>query len=292
MTPELLPINFLSFFGNILVIFLTFSSPVLKEHSKYFIANTAFLDLAYTICSTYISVFHSIFSYWKVEITVAHCTLVVLFGYGFGGATMLSYASTTVCRFCEVILEKECSKTRKICLILYPYCIFIPFILYAIPLSVKPFGRCYIFYNSEFDLQLSALAMSVVLISFCTQMFLSMRLYVHLKRHFMTVSANLQTNQSVADRLKKEKSILMAVFIQGVAPVILASPLFFEVNYTLFFNLDAQIVLFHLGSQEITLRRVTSLLYNFNPLTDSLCVLFIMIPYVKARRKFTGACLK
>ena len=292
LTFEVLPINFLSFIGNFLVIFLTFTSPELKEHSRFFIANTAFLGLAYTICSTYTSVFLSGFHYWNVEVTVFHCTLVLLFCSCFDAATMLSYAPTIICRFYEVTLQSQCSKLKIFCLILYPYSIFIPYILYTIPLSVKPFGTCYIFYNSQFALYLTTLIIAIILISFSTQMFLSMKLYVHLKRHFMKVSANLQTNQSVADRLKKEKSILMAVFIQGVTPVILASPLFLEVNYSLLFNSDSQIVLFNLGCQKFTLRRVTSLLYNLNPLIDSLCVIFIMIPYVRARRRFTGACLK
>ena len=111
---EALPINILSFFGNLLVIFLTFTSPELKEHSRYFIANTAFLDLGYSICSVYYSTFHSIFYYFNIEITVAHCTLVMLSSYSFGGATLLSYVSTAICRFSEVIQEKECSKMRRI----------------------------------------------------------------------------------------------------------------------------------------------------------------------------------
>ena len=51
MWEYLSPTNFLSVFANSFILVLCFKSAELKEqnHSKYFIANTAFLDMAYSL---------------------------------------------------------------------------------------------------------------------------------------------------------------------------------------------------------------------------------------------------
>ena len=103
-----MPINFLPILPNAFIIFLCFKNPVeLKEqtHSKYLIGHTAFLDLAFTACNFICYLMSWTFHSYHIEITALHCTSWYILSYSLSGGVVLSYLSTTLCRFRHVILN-------------------------------------------------------------------------------------------------------------------------------------------------------------------------------------------
>ena len=291
---ETLLISPLSVLTNIFLIFLTFQSSELKEHSRYFIANTAFLDLCLSGIQIYLGLFYSICFHFDIEISVLHCTVTYCLLYGFSSAALLSGTSTIICRFNEVIFENKCKSKLIFCLLLYPYSMFIFMLTYAFLLadSVRDLYFCRVFYTSRYHLVIVAGAFLLISISFVAQMTLSVALFSHLKWHFQHISVNLHTNANDLEKLNQERSILKAVFIQGAAPVILATPVCIRLVLDEYFDvLNPDTPLFTLGYLKVTLRNITVFVYSFNPLVDSLSVLFIMLAYVKARRKFTTTFL-
>ena len=275
---EDLPVNILSICSNFFVIFLCFNSPDLKEHSRYFIANTAFMNIGYAGTVFLWAVNYSLSYIFDMEITALSCTFATTLQTAFGIGTILSYPGTTCCRYNEVLLNKQCCKLVITLLLLYPFVaiLYLPGSWTFAHFHATEYEFCRVLYRSKFQLHVNFLGISCVLISCAIQLTLSFKLYKHLKWHFKHISANLHTDNNALRRLKVERSILSAILIQGLAPLILALPI---ITRNIF-------IVFHTDFGQ-TGRNITLFVYGLNPLVDSCAVLFVMIPYAKARRQVT-----
>ena len=287
---EYFPINIVSVLSNSFIIFLCFKSPELKQqnHAKYFIANTAFLDLCFAISALTQAVIYSTFYIFNMPISLLICTTFHISGTCLATGAVLSCLATTVCRFRELQLNRHCSKRLITLLVIYPYLTLIPYLLNHWILAddsktVNYNKFCVISYSTQFSTALSLPLLFWPLASFAAQMILSLKLYKHLKWHFKNVSANLQTNRSEVERLRTERSILKAVLIQGLAPIVLSAPGLIGVWIRRFFHdhsIHAAMFNGRIGWSNIAIG-----VYFLNPLVDSWAVLYVMIPYARARRK-------
>ena len=286
---EYFPINFLSIIANFFIIFLCVRSPELKKqkHSKYFIMSTASLNTCNSACHFLEGLTYSLFYVFDIEVTLIGCTIFHTFIYSSSTCTILSYLSTIVCRYREVAMSKKCSKRLILLLISYQYLAVIPFLLSSwilddsvVRASSNEF--CQIYYSSKFQFPLLSFTIVCDFASLSLQMLLSFKLYRHLKFHFLNVSANLQTNRSELDRLRTEKSILSAILIQGVSPIILITPGLVAILMDRLFGYSMYKPIF----KNVTIRHMVQVIYFLNPLIDSWAVLFVMIPYAKARKRF------
>ena len=289
---EYFPLNFLSSVANLFIIFLCFKSEQLKHlnHSKYFIAHTAFFDMAYSVSMFTAGAIFSICYSYDIEITANGCTLFIALTYFFGTGSILSNTATIYCRYREVKMENSCRIGLILVMLFFPYMVQLPTVLpnfWLFADSERNWSRfCKYNFSSQFmpfSTLLSTLTFSICVLC---QMSLSLKLYKHLNNHFKNVCANLQTNRSELDRLKTEKSILTAVFIQGFAPVVLTIPSAIKILFSVFYGILGDDPLFYIGTYTVTGRMIVLFVHCLNPLIDSWVVLFVMIPYVKARRKF------
>ena len=200
---QYIPANFLSVFGNLLVIVLSFQSKELsRHHSRYLIANTAFIDLCYSISCLYSAAHYAISVYYfgkkQPEISISECTLIVLMKPFLGLASFFSCISTIFCRFMEIVREKRCSKLRIAGLLLFPHTVFIFYGVYILPPladTVRDLGNCKIRYNAHFGGPPMIIFLEIMApFSVATHLFLSWKLYGYLKVHFRTASRYLRTN--------------------------------------------------------------------------------------------------
>ena len=167
---ELFPASFLSVLTNFFIIFLCFTSPILKEHSRYFIAHTALLDLAYSFGMLLYGAYFAICYIFELEMSAIFCTFFHIILYFFGSAVLLSYVATVLCRYRQVLLKRPCAKNRIFCLILYPYTILSLYLLNHWILADKlapAYANCKIVYFSKLT---SLLINCWVLISLGVQM--------------------------------------------------------------------------------------------------------------------------
>ena len=164
---------------------------------------------------------------------------------------------------------------------------FILVILHSLPFSVKPFERCYVFYNSKFEFYIAALMVFVVLISFSTQMYLSMRLYVHLKRQFHDNFCEFANKSKCCRSFEEGKKYFNGCIHSGCRPCNSCHPL--SLGSSLYSSFEFKLPNFAISFGQSGNHPAQSHCFHLqiDPLIDSLCVLFIMLPYVRARRKFT-----
>ena len=237
--------------------------------------------------------FFSICHYFDLKITVFQCTLSSLFNYGLATGSLLSYAPTVICRFNEIVLLNQCSRKLVVLLLLFPYtplvCLAVHFFLLAD--SVQNSGPfCRNSYSRQLELFMIPVLFLLLVSSFAVQVLLSFKLCNYLRNHFTTVSRSLRMNRDKLRRLRKEKSILFAISIQGFAPLILATPTFVLHLFKMIFGISFQSnePLFQIGNLiQVTIGSLTFTIYMLNPLVDSLAVLYVMTPYVTARKECT-----
>ena len=280
-----IPINFLSILSNFFIILLCFNSQELKaqRHTKYLIANTAFLNVCFATSLVLRAAVYSTFYVFDIEISAIGCTFFDTAMLYFGIAAILSYFSTILSRYRKVKLHKDCSRQLVFGLLLYPYIAIVPYLfknwILADSLRSSVIQKfCKVLTSSEFEAPFSRLLMTWVMTSYLAQMLLSLRLYQHIKSHFKrTTGARREL-----ERLKAEKSILQAVLIQGVAPVILAAPTIVGIILFFLVDLDLYKPLFY----GLKMNDLLYMINCLNPLVDAWAVLYVMIPYATARRKF------
>ena len=283
---EYFPVNFLSICLNAFIIFLAFASKEInKSHPRLFIANTAFLNLLYSSSFLFSTILISAFHVLDIRLTARDCNLQDVALQTFGAGALLSYLPTICCRYLEVKLDRPCGKKLIVFLLLYPYTVAIGYILNSWILADSQregLIPCKTSYSEKYE-PIIALVMSFhVLSSQIIQLILFVRLYRHLKWHFKHISANVRTNLNAAERLKTEKSILMAILIQGAGPIVLALPIVARHLLQHFLDFDPQKPLIF----GISARNLTAVIYTLNQVVDALAVLFVTIPYSRARKRF------
>ena len=288
---EYLPFNFLAIFPNAFIIFLSLKSPLLRTHSKYLIANTALLDMGYAASSLVYGFFYSICYAFDIRITVVSCTLFHILRYFFAIGATFSYISTTLCRYREVRRSKTCTKTQVCFSLFYPYTGGIPFLItyWILADSQKPaYGFCKILHSSKLEPIHILLGTVWLFVSFVVQMVLSLKIYRHLRLHFKTnLSVTARSNKkkkNALEWLKTERSILNAILIQGLAPIVLCVPIVILLSSAYFLNYDSHRSLL-LG---ISARNATEVLFHLNPLVDSWAVLFRHDTLCEGKEKFHG----
>ena len=136
---------------------------------------------------------------------------------------------------------------------------------------------CKVLYSSKYRAPIMLVTLAWISLSFVIQMILSLKLYKHLRWHFKNISRNLQRTRDEYKRLKTEQSILKAVLIQGLVPVVMTIPSVVRIILMQVLNLQPSIF----GADIFTF---TILILFLNPLVDAWAVLYVMIPYAKARR--------
>ena len=287
----------ISIVTNFFIIFLCFRSSELKSvnHSKYFIVHTAFLDLAYSAARVFFGLMYSISYSFDIEVTAKGCTFYIISIFFLTVSSPLSSACTTYCRYRQVKSEKSCSKRTILILFLYPYVPLVPIVLnhwVFADSQGEHAGFCKIYFNSTFSRLSSLMITFIVSLSLFFQLTLSLKLYRYLDNHFKSISANVQSNRNELERLMTEKSILKAVLIQGLAPVILSIPTIIRILVSVFFQVSRFETLFYIGNYPITFEMCSRFVFTLNPLVDSWAVLFIHIPYSKARRTFVQNLLQ
>ena len=221
-----------------------------------------------------------------MEIPPIICTFFAIAPYFLGSATSFSYLSTVSCRYRQVKLQKTCQKKLIFALLLLPYSALIPFLLnnwILIDGLSQWRDFCLYFNSSHLEPFLFSFVIFCLLLSLVFQMTLSLKLYKHLSNHFKTISANLRSsNRSALERLTTERSILKAVLIQGLCPVIFTVPVVIRAAYDLVFFYRQFSIFGHRA------RALTVFLYSCNPLLDAWAVLVLMIPYSRARKMAIG----
>ena len=283
---EKLPINFLSILANSLVIFLSFRSPEIpKSHFRYLIANTAFLGLLSSLGGLFDGLIFSYLHIYKMKTNIFACNVPFMIMYWSMGALFWSYAMTILCRYREIALSKQCSKIQVTFLISFPYitclidiALFVLFSDDNTKLAIKNGRKCSMFWYDIHQL-LQVLIFLFPSVAFFILTMLSCKLYKFLKHHFVNTSANLKRSRDEQERLAEERSILRAIVIQGISPVFLFIPDALLFSYVLLSGSDPQILGFNLSD-------ISGEFGRLNPLVDALSILFIVLSYKRARRKF------
>ena len=285
---EKLPINFLSILANGLVIFLSFcSTEIQKFHFRYLIANTAFLGLLSSLGGLMDGLIFSYLHIYKMETNVFVCNIPSLIVYWAMGALFWSYPMTVSCRYREITRLRECSKIEVVLKILLPYimCFLDIALLIAqghTKLEVKNGRKCSMFWYDVHEL----LQISIFLfpsVAFFILTVLSYKLYKFLKNHFVNTSANANSSRDEQERLAEERSILRAIVIQGISPVLVFVPEALLFSFTLLSDLDLSKTELILGW---TLHDIAGEIGRLNPLVDAFSILFVVLSYKRARRKF------
>ena len=289
---EKFPINILSIFANSLVIFLSFrSTKIPKYHFRYLIANTAFLGILNSFGGLLYATIFSYLHIFNLEANVCACNSPFLISYFTTAALFWSYAMTIVCRYQEIALSKNCTKMQVRFLISFPYitclihmCSFVVFSDGHMNVMVKNGRKCsLVWYDADTPVPVQILLFLLPSVAFFILAVLSYKLYKFLKNHFENTSAAVNPSRNEQQRLAEERSILRAILIQGISPVVLFLP-------------DALIFIFVVlsgwdrGKTElksgINLIDIVGETVSLNPLIDALSILFVVLSYKKARRKF------
>ena len=285
---EKLPMNFLSILANSLVIFLSFrSTEIPKYHFRYLIANTAFLGLLSSFGGLLDGLIFSFLHIFKLKTNVFACNIPFMIMYWSMGALFWSYAMTIVCRYREIALSKQCTKMQVTLLISFPYitCLIdiALFILYGhLRETIKSGRKCQMLWYDVHEL-LQTLIFLLPSVAFFILTVLSYKLYKFLKNHFENMSANVRSTHGEQERLAEEKSILRAILIQGMSPVFLFIPEALIVIQGILSGSDLRKTELILG---FNLKDIIGESGRLNPLIDALSILFVVVSYKRARRKF------
>ena len=190
------------------------------------------------------------------------------------------YTPIVYCRYKEIVKKDHCSKRRITLLILLPHTLLALALL--VPLSAQKVVKsccCAILTIPELKLPMSLFL--VVPFTFVAQIYYSFRLYYHLKKHFATVahkSGRVVNQRRNEQKLTDEKSILRAVALQALSPLILSSPIIILLVFGRFMPRNSLFVWMF--------SRISAYFSNLNPSFDAFTTLFIIKVYKRALRRF------
>ena len=287
---ETLPVNFLSILANSLVIFLCFRSiEIPKYHFRYLIANTAFLGLLNSFGGLLEGLIFSYLHIYELETNTFACNIPFMVVYWSMGALFWSNAMTILCRYREIALSKQCSKMQVTFLILFPYItslidisLFVLFSDGHERVEIKSGRKCSMFWYDAHKL-LQVLLILLPALAFFILTLLSYKLYKFLKYHFVNTSASVNSNRNKQERLAEEKSILRAILIQGISPVVLFTPDALIFTYEILIGWDPRKTELILG---FNLSDLIGEILSLNPLVDALSILCVVLSYKRARIEF------
>ena len=271
----------LSILANSLVIYLSFTSKELKNHFKYLIANTAFLAACFSMAELALAIYFELSSLFNIPINIFKCTIYFTFVIGFLGGLQCTYSQTILCRHREIVSNEKCSKTQLLLQLLFPYTpvlLQIVSVVFSENYRAVAAGNCIVLQPS--NALVAILPITVCILSLLLQVILSYRLYQFLKHHFINVTANLDTNRTAQERLMEERSILRAVLIQGVSPVVIGLPLLTRAPFVLlgFRKIDKQLL-----KNGPWLGEIAVALQQLSPLVDAFSVLCVVKSYKRAK---------
>ena len=285
---EKFSINLLSVLANSLVILLSFrSSKIPRNHFRYFIANTAFRGIICTINGLIEGLILSLVNVFDFQLNIFTCNIPFAVNYWTSGALWWSYAMTVVCRYREIVLSRSCSRLQVTSQLLLPYimCSFdiVTYICFSDYTELRINGRkCLIYWYTNIPILFQAVLFLLPGLAFCILFTLSYRLYKYLRGHFKNATANLLTC-SQNDRVEEEKSILRAILIQGISPIVLVLPELCVTVYAIIFGWNQMHGFLGLNAYDVA-REIA----RMNPLVDAISVLYVVLSYKRARQKFAA----
>ena len=276
----------LGLFTNLLVIYLSYFSKHIKEDFRLFFGNLAAIDSLFALAAMLSSIFTHVFLYYlRAPFDPYLCTVTFLLSAAFVLCMVPGVMLTSFHRYMVIVRLKKhfFSKTRKISLILFCY---FPLLWPISVLSSRKFvdQSSYGCYKFSLPYEYIVLTVPMTLI-ICAHAFFVIRLFAYLSKNMEEVAATLQKPVEV---VKKERSLLRAMLIHGLLPVITVMPPGYtvlvvhlasnsEVGSVENILEESKLPLFGYSVQQSVL-----LLAYLNPFFDSLTTLLVVKAYREA----------
>jgi hypothetical protein len=207
---------------NLLVLFISFRCSKIDGDYKYFLANLSMCDLLYLLSTLFVSCYHLYHRLLNIPMNAVQCSVETIFGYTAGLCVGFAIPLASINRYFMIVRNAENWFTKKriiiICLTAYiPFIYPVTIFLFA-PYTVA-YYRCR--YTLYIPFLIEAFFAYVIVIVYPTIMFCNFMIYRVLSKHIQTTTALLNLTPQQIDN---EQSILKAIVIQGMLPVVCALP--------------------------------------------------------------------
>lgn len=269
---------------NLIVVYLSFFSGHVKGEFKYFFGNLAILDILYCL---------TLFSAWLIqelfisnnwESNVIWCTIQVHPPFVFAMASAMAAPLISINRYFVIVHDSTWFTVKHIAILcLYPYSIVLVWLLFDLLYApyVSVFVRCgYILYTPF----IPEVFFVPIVLGYFAVIFCNWKIYRFIWGHINRTETLMGRN--VCD-YKGEKTILKAMIIQAIIPVVCATPAcVYFVYFTMYGRSAADLVPLAIGNIRPTIEDYALNTYTCSPYCNAIATLFIIKQYRKALHAF------
>jgi hypothetical protein len=270
---------------NLLVMHLSFIDKKIEANYKYFLGNLAICDILFLIGLLISNLVNVYIVSNNMNYTPFSCTLYRIWMQAFAVCMLNSLPIISINRYITLVKQKPGLFTNKlifiICLLVY-WPVFYVVLTLAFPMYMVKDIFCGYNYWFPFirEFLLVPLAPLSIAAVFCT-----CRTYFFLAKHLKTVSILVEQS-----KLKDEKSLLIAMTLGGILPLLSCGPtVVMAVFGALFDDWTEMLQSWHFAGITIDapFLNISMSLLQFNPVFDALLTLFCVRQY---RRVVVGWC--
>uniref|UniRef100_A0A914VG82 G-protein coupled receptors family 1 profile domain-containing protein n=1 Tax=Plectus sambesii TaxID=2011161 RepID=A0A914VG82_9BILA len=261
--------------ANLLVLYISFFNPLVTGHYKYFLANLALCDLSYCFSALFSWAFHIVHYLADIPMNATKCSLQTIFPYMFGFCMVTAIPLASISQFIVLVRGKNTWLTRNraisMCCIAYLPAIW-PLMEFTMAPYVVQYSRC----NYSLYIPFMPEIILFFLLAYFgpTLIFCNVSIYRNLSKHI------------ASENTRNEKSVLKAVVIQAVVPLICCVPVVIVFASVAFYGWDDGNAIVLSFSDDIFLTWMDFCFYLFEltPLTDALITLTVVKQYRTATR--------
>lgn len=270
---------------NLFVVYLSFVNKSIQNNYKYFLGNIAICDILFLYGLLMLDLVHTYVVENNLIYTPFLCTMYRIWGQTFCVCYFHSQPLVSINRYVVVVRQNDDFFTNRVvlilCMLVY-WPILYPILAFACPTHLVRDVLCGYMY--WFPLIREFMLVPAGILN-CISVFCVVKLFLCIREHMKTVSAHLDMSS-----LKDERSLLIAITIQGILPILSCLPsVITDVMQGLFNNFDDLLEDWHLLGITIyhPFLNFSMGLFQLCPVIDPLVTLFCARQY---RRVISNWC--